>query len=314
MATKPLRQKQKRLNPNTRIGDYTIKTIINISHTAHVYKVIGSNNEEYAMKIGEGKEMKVALENELEVIMEVNEIRSPYFMKIWSKEVSKYKNGDTEFYYFLMPFINAQNWSEFRKTFQDEHLSEIESCILLIEGIYCVQALHEERYVHGDIKPNNILRLSEDTARWFNHSIILDFGNAEIDGSNKTGWTGSSKYASPNIHQGGTLTIKDDMMSMLYIFIIMLQGKLPWSDAIKANKNDPIEKREEVLKLKLSFNNWLEMKVQDNKYNLPPIFPDLYNVIIDDNIRFDYNKLRQILREYIATKKSISSLSAKINV
>jgi hypothetical protein len=63
---------------------------------------------------------------------------------------------------------------------------------------------------------------------------------------------GSLKYCSINAHYGRTLSRRDDLVSLGYMLILLLNGKLPWSPL--ANKSRPDSAVKLVLDMKLAFD------------------------------------------------------------
>ena len=100
--------------------------------------------------------------------------------------------------------------------------------IQLIRGI---RDIHKTGYVHCDIKPANILiRTINGSTRLF----FIDFGLIEkysLAGEDMTELCfprGTPIYMSMNCHRRKKLTRKDDLESILYIVIFMLESTLPW--------------------------------------------------------------------------------------
>jgi hypothetical protein len=63
---------------------------------------------------------------------------------------------------------------------------------------------------------------------------------------------GSLKYCSINAHYGRTLSRRDDIESLGYTLILLLNGSLPWS--AYAKKDRPCNAIKLVLDMKLAFN------------------------------------------------------------
>ncbi len=86
--------------------------------------------------------------------------------------------------------------------------------------------VHKAGYVHGDIKPQNVL-VSTDK-----RILLSDFGVAQrtlnVPNQNKESVVGSIHYMSPTQLQGKPASIEDDIYSVGIIFYEMLLGKLPF--------------------------------------------------------------------------------------
>lgn len=99
-----------------------------------------------------------------------------------------------------------------------------------------VKKIHEKELLHRDIKPDNFLfGLNDD-----NKTVhIIDFGFCkrylDNDGKHipyKVGKTplGTPNYISVNVHEGTEPSRRDDLESVGYVALYMLNGSLPWDD------------------------------------------------------------------------------------
>ncbi|KAG8994349.1 hypothetical protein FRB93_001605 [Tulasnella sp. JGI-2019a] len=94
-----------------------------------------------------------------------------------------------------------------------------------------LEGLHDRGYLHRDLKPENIL-LHERTC-W-----LVDFGFAKrychpktgehIPARNGKGALGTPRYASLNVHLGRESARRDDLESLSYILVYLINGRLPW--------------------------------------------------------------------------------------
>lgn len=96
-------------------------------------------------------------------------------------------------------------------------------------GLQILHDIHNYGVLHRDIKPENFMLRSDGML------FLIDFGMAVYqDGSEHTvgGTTtpiGTPKFMSLFIHRGSKPTRRDDVISMSYIALFLLQnGKLPW--------------------------------------------------------------------------------------
>lgn len=99
-------------------------------------------------------------------------------------------------------------------------------------AVNIVQSIHKAEIVHRDIKPKHFIQ--ESNKSW----KLIDFGLAGLLDTGldvQPGQTifGTPKYMSIWIHQGYTPTRRDDMMSLVYIFIDLYMRchhhiRLPW--------------------------------------------------------------------------------------
>jgi serine/threonine protein kinase len=96
-----------------------------------------------------------------------------------------------------------------------------------------LQSIHSKFVIHRDIKPHNFMYKGGEL-------FLIDFGMANfyiknenqhieeiIDG---TSIIGTPNYISVHIHNGITPSRRDDMISLGYIFLFLLEKSLPWEN------------------------------------------------------------------------------------
>ncbi|KAG2349501.1 kinase-like protein, partial [Suillus weaverae] len=99
----------------------------------------------------------------------------------------------------------------------------------------CLEYIHLHSYVHGDIKPQNVVLGLGDLRHT---AFIIDFGIAKEFWNMSTSvhipfrqgqcLTGTPAFASINNHLGVEPGCCDDLESLTYVLIYFLQGSLPW--------------------------------------------------------------------------------------
>ena len=106
----------------------------------------------------------------------------------------------------------------------------IETVKYLISMIEIISRVHEAGVVHRDIKPENFM-LSVDK-----RLHIIDFGlsrfymkgEKHIINTCDKSIVGTMRYISTHIHDGNVYSRRDDIISIMYVTIYLLKGKLPW--------------------------------------------------------------------------------------
>lgn len=116
--------------------------------------------------------------------------------------------------------------------------------------IRIIWAVHERGFVHRDIKPPNFMigikknESNEDELKAQAHDelFLIDFGMSRTYIDDKTnahrcnkmrttGIIGTPRYVSINVHDGCEPSRRDDLISMMYVLIYLVKGRLPWKAA-----------------------------------------------------------------------------------
>lgn len=103
---------------------------------------------------------------------------------------------------------------------------------IAIQIIELLKKLHQNNFIHRDIKPNNFL-VDAETQQYVN---MVDLGLSKKYIHNKVhqenrkrkSLTGTARYASIYVHKGNNPSRRDDLISVGYMMIYFLKGKLPW--------------------------------------------------------------------------------------
>ena len=121
-------------------------------------------------------------------------------------------------------------------------------CLLGIELIPILKFIHDNHFIHRDIKPDNFAIGYEDPCQIY----ILDFGLAKKYRSSKTlkqipmikhsRLTGTARYASINALKGFEQSRRDDLESLGYVLIYLLNGILPWQGICAKTKEEKYAK------------------------------------------------------------------------
>ncbi|KAG1720922.1 kinase-like domain-containing protein [Suillus occidentalis] len=156
-----------------------------------------------------------------------------------------------------------------------------------------LEYIHSHHYIHGDIKPQNVvvgLGDLSDTIFLIDFGIAKEFwntsNNVHIPFRQGQCLTGTPAFASVNNHLGVELGRCDDLESLTYMLIYFLQGSLPWltSDKDKLCSSS-------ILKCKVNTT------IEDLCQGIPVKFAMI--LIYTRSLAFsedpDYNHLRSLL-------------------
>lgn len=166
--------------------------------------------------------------------------------------------------------------------------------LLAMKMLKCVEYVHKFGCVHHDLKPENFL-LRKDQP---NEICLIDYGlsyryldpasGAHIGYMKGCSFTGNARFASINSLDGIGSSRRDDIESLLYIWMYFLKGDLPW---ISLGGSNPKENQQLVLETK--------QKIKPEKLfkDCPPEFSKIYYYI--KQMRFNdapnYQKIENLL-------------------
>jgi casein kinase 1 len=205
---------------------------------------------------------------------------------------------------------------------RDRRLS-LKTVLMLAEQMMTrIEWVHSKRYVHRDLKPENFLMpgtnlygddFSSTASNASNASTyetkvvhLIDFGlskryRSDTDGRHipyKEGasLTGTPRYASVAAHEGTEQGRRDDMVSLGYIWIYFLKGRLPWQGVDEKNEKRRFKK---ILDIKRATS------VEELCSDVPPEFLAYFRHCADLGFedRPDYSGMRRMFRALFARKR-----------
>jgi serine/threonine protein kinase len=116
-----------------------------------------------------------------------------------------------------------------------------------------LEAVHSHNFIHGDIKPNNVIVGDDDTMDTLH---LVDFGithryrdartHIHIPFHEGLPFVGTPAFASVNSHLGRELGRRDDLESLAYLLLYLLRGSLPWFDGAPIRKSAILEMKQNI--------------------------------------------------------------------
>lgn len=146
-----------------------------------------------------------------------------------NSNIIEYKDSGTylDNFYIVMEYFEGVNLYEFIQMNKISYLEKLNIILKVLDGI---QAAHDKRIIHRDIKPTNILINKDQEIK------IIDFGISKILDINTYRSTNTLKdyitkrYASPEHLLGSNVDIKADIYSIGCVLYYILTGEEPPED------------------------------------------------------------------------------------
>jgi serine/threonine protein kinase len=157
----------------------------------------------------------------------------------------------------------------------------------LIEMLSIINKVHDAGVVHRDIKPENFMfSVVTDKGNIEKKLNIIDFGlsrfymkgDKHVANTYNKSIVGTLRYISKHIHEGDVYSRRDDIISIIYVAIYLLKGKLEWSGIIP-KKGDKRTKEELVY----------DKKMNTTSEQLCCGLPYLYQKLIDYAYTLDFD-------------------------
>ena len=211
--------------------------------------------------------------------------------------VQAYAVGEEEgLFYFAMEFINGQTMKEVlaeKKKIEPRMAADI--IMQVAEALDC--AWREQKLIHHDIKPDNIMQCANDRVKLADLGLAQVFGEDANDDSDEV--IGTPQYISPEQLTGVVTDTRSDIYSLGATFYHLVTGQFPYNG----------ENTEEIAKQHV-------FGTLNPPRNVNPMLPQVLNDIIvkmmakDPNGRFqDCRELAKALKNYLEKGESSGGLT-----
>lgn len=203
------------------------------------------SNKLYAVKIEDMKKDQFILEGEALLLGLININRVPKLKSF----------GYSGTYIILIMELLGSSLDKIFKELPSKKMSIRCVCNIAIQLISIFETMHNCDIIHRDIKPANIAIGREDKNKFI---YLLDFGLSKqfrnpitkkhIPFFQNNKLIGNARYSSINALDGCSQSRRDDLESLGYLLIYLLQGRLPWQGYISRSKEDKYYKIKQIKK------------------------------------------------------------------
>jgi serine/threonine protein kinase len=106
----------------------------------------------------------------------------------------------------------------------------IEMVKYLITMIEIIHRVHDAGIVHRDIKPENFMLTVDKRLHVIDFGLSRFYmkGDKHVVNTCDKSIVGTMRYISTHIHDGDVYSRRDDIISIMYVAIYLVKGKLPW--------------------------------------------------------------------------------------
>lgn len=273
-------------------GRYEIMEIIGVGGMAVVYKAFDNiDHRIVAVKILKDEylanpDFKRRFMNESKAI---SVLSHPNIVKVYDVSYGEILQ------YIVMEYVDGITLKEYIE--QQGTIDPREALYFVTQILRALQHAHDKGIVHRDIKPQNIMLISDGTIK------VTDFGIARFSRSETRTMTdgaiGSVHYISPEQAKGSVTDAKTDLYSVGVVLYEMLTGRLPFqsdnavSVALMQLHNDPIKPRDINPDIPVGLEQIIIRAMQKNQndryQSASEILIDIEAFKNNPNIKFDYS-------------------------
>ena len=268
------------------VNKYIINSKVTEGHFGKIYKgKHKKTNEDIAIKFE-------LVDSEIKLLKHETTILNYLFNKGSKNTPPVFWYGIYKKYYgLIIPYYDCT----LEHYLLQNNLSKEEIVKITIKMINILQTIHNIGVIHRDLKPQNFMMKDKEI-------FLIDFGLSTIfvdehlkhiePKNDSTFIIGTPKFISLHIHNGKDASRRDDIISLMYLYLFMINGmSLPWENVTDRQdeysphhilhfKNQERKKKKEQLQESI-YDNTKEKKVFDYIYSIDYKEPPLYQWLIE---------------------------------
>ena len=287
-------------------GRYEIMEVLGVGGMAVVYKAFDNiDHRIVAVKILKDEflanpDFKRRFMNESKAI---SVLSHPNIVKVYDVSYGEILQ------YIVMEYVDGISLKEYIE--QQGVIDPREALYFVTQILRALQHAHDKGIVHRDIKPQNIMLISDGTIK------VTDFGIARFSRSETRTMTdgaiGSVHYISPEQAKGSVTDAKTDLYAVGVMLYEMLTGRLPFqsdnavSVALMQLHNDPVKPTAINPSIPVGLEQIIiraMQKNQNDRYQSASEFlMDIEAFKKNPNIKFDYSYFNDSVKKELTEEK-----------
>ncbi|MDI3535711.1 MAG: eukaryotic-like serine/threonine-protein kinase [Eubacteriaceae bacterium] len=188
-------------------------------------------------------------------------------------------------YYIIMEYVDGITLKQY--LLRKGKIDYVEATRFLVDISNALRCAHENKIIHRDIKPHNILLTRDLVPKVADFGIARAITSSTVTMTNQT--MGSVHYISPEQARGGFVDERSDLYSLGILYYELLTGKLPFDEentvtiAIKHIQEELIPPKKIEPKIPEMVNRVVmkltEKKPDDRYQNVDELMDDLDQIL-----------------------------------